>query len=190
MIRFGMLILSFGLVACDSSDFKGSASTAATAAPPAETIDAAPAAPEQELESKECLLATNGDNKTTVSISHGNVDLSKITPDSVLLLEVQGQAQIDLSALQISSLKGICIYAGGGANIQLDLNTTVLSMFYRSRGNSKSKLDFGTAGTLAKLETDVSGGSQLQLTGEKLACDSLSLPYGGSSKITCNGAAL
>jgi len=186
-----MVCLCF-FYACDNSEFSG---TPATSSAPAYQSEEQVAATEtftevEDLENKECLLATNGDAKSVVSISQGNVDLSKITPNSVLLLEVQGQAQIDLTSAQISSLKGICIFSAGGASIQLDLNATVLAMYYYSRGNSVSKLNFGSTGTLAKLATDVSGGSQLELTGQKLACDTLKLPYGGSSRITCNGTNL
>ncbi len=179
------------MMACEGSSFRGSASVASTNPASNQSGDVAVEAAEAvESEATECLLATGGDAKAVVSISQGNVDLSQITPNSVLLLQVQGQAQIDLSQAQIRSLKGICIFAAGGADIQLELNTSVLSMYYHSRGNSISKLNFGTSGSLSKLVTDVSGGSQLQLEGSALACDTLKLPYGGSSKITCNGAAL
>lgn len=180
------------LYACDDSKFSGRQASGVTRS----AQDAEPqVAPTEKIEAddsdyRECLLATGGEAQSVVSISQGNFDTSKITPNSILVLEVQGQAQIDLSAVQISSLKGICIFAAGGANIQVDLSTTVLAMYYYSRGNSTAKLNFGGSGSLAKLTTDVSGASQLQLNGENLACSTLKLPAGGSSRTTCNGSDL
>ncbi|MDQ3234459.1 MAG: hypothetical protein M3Q07_21870 [Pseudobdellovibrionaceae bacterium] len=180
-------------VACDNSKFSGA--QVSDASPPAPTPSENVKAPsieakEEDTDYKECLLATGGDATSIISVSQGNIDVSKLTPNSVLLLEVQGQALIDLSAVQITSLKGICIFAAGGAKIDLDLTTTVLAMYYHARGNSVTNMNFGGTGSLAKLETDVSGGSQLTLEGQQLTCSALKLPQSGSSRITCNGADL
>ncbi|HYX36167.1 MAG TPA: hypothetical protein VE954_23950 [Oligoflexus sp.] len=180
-------------VACDNSKFSGA--QVSDASPPTPTPSENVKVPsieekEEDTDYKECLLATGGDATSIISVSQGNIDVSKLTPNSVLLLEVQGQALIDLSAVQLTSLKGICIFAAGGAKIDLDLTTTVLAMYYHARGNSVTNMNFGGTGSLAKLETDVSGGSQLTLEGQQLTCSSLKLPQSGSSRITCNGTDL
>lgn len=193
MIRAWTLLLSFYLsLACESSKFEGKLATEAS--PVAQDDDAVAIAGEEGeaeiVENKDCELGAEGDLKSEVSVNHGDVDLSKVKPGSVLMLRVQGQARIDFTEEEIKSLKGICIFAAGNAQIRLNFNGAVVSMYYRSRGNSNSTLDFGTSGSLNKIVTDVSGKSQLHLIGEKLGCDALKLPAGGSSQITCKGKAL
>lgn len=144
----------------------------------------------EQVDGKLCLAAARGEVSSVVSLSQGDLYLSKITPNSILLLQAQGQANIDLSVQEISTLKGICIFATGEAVITLDLNATVSSMFFYGRGSATTTLDFKTTGTLAKLETDLSGQSQLNLSGQSLKCDELELVQDGYSKVQCNGQGL
>jgi hypothetical protein len=192
-MKHAMAALLFALVsACTGSSFKGASPEGAT--PPAVTSNAEPKGlqetKEEDSEYKQCLLAVGGDVQSIVAVSHGDVDLSKLTPNSVLYLNVQGQAQIDLTSSEIASLKGICIAAAGQAAVTLDLNTTVTALYYYARGNASATLNFREQGTLTKLQTDVSGGSRLSLSGETLACDALKLQKSGSSQVQCNGSAL
>jgi hypothetical protein len=182
------------LIACNDSGFKGKSSIAETTAPaevaPKEIKKEADAKEEDSGDYKQCLLAVGGDVTSVVSVSHGDVDVSKLTPNSVLYLNVQGQAKIDLTASEISSLKGVCISAAGQAALTLDLNATVSALYYYGRGEATTTLNFREQGTLAKLQTDLAGGSRLSLSGEKLACDALKLQKAGSAKVDCNGASL
>jgi hypothetical protein len=193
-MKHAMAVLMLALIhACSGSNFKGASSNAST--PPVATSDAGVKELKQEpkeesSEYKQCLLAVGGDVQSIVAVSHGDVDLSKLTPNSILYLNVQGQAKIDLTSSEIASLKGICIAAAGQAVLTLDLNSTVSALYYYARGTAATTLNFRDQGTLAKLQTDVSGGSRLSLLGETLACDDLKLQKNGSSQVECNGLAL
>jgi hypothetical protein len=186
-MKHALLACSIVLVsACSGSAFKGSSSSATTP-PPAEAEAVAKEVKEtkeEDSEYKQCLLAVGGDAQSIVAVSHGDVDLGKLTPNSVLYLNVQGQAQIDLTASEISSLKGICISAAGQAILTLDLNSTITALYYYARGSAATTLNFRDKGTLTKLQTDVSGGSRLSLSGE------LKLQKSGSSQVECNGSSL
>jgi hypothetical protein len=186
-------LLMILLPACSGSNFKGGSPNGLT--PPPATSDAGAkelteSKEESDSEYKQCLLAVGGDIQSVVAVSHGDVDVSKLTPNSVLYLTVQGQAKIDITSSELASLKGICISAAGQAVVTLDLNSTVSALYYYARGNASTSLNFRDKGTLAKLQTDVSGGSRLSLQGETLACDALKLQKNGSSQVDCNGAAL
>lgn len=186
------LVIAF-LPACSGSSFKGGSSNGLT--PPAPAAADAGAkelteTKEADSEYKQCLLAVGGDIQSVVAVSHGDVDVSKLTPNSVLYLTVQGQAKIDITSSELASLKGICISAAGQAALTLDLNSTVNALYYYARGTATTTLNFRDKGTLTKLQTDVSGGSRLSLQGETLACDALKLQKNGSSQVECNGASL
>jgi hypothetical protein len=175
--------------ACSGSSFKGGSPNGLTPPAPA-AADAVgkelTETKEADSELKRCLLAVGGDIQSVVAVSHGDVDVSKLTPDSVLYLSVPGQAKIDITSSELASLKGICISAAG----QAVLNSTVNALYYYARGTATTTLNFRDKGTLTKLQTDVSGGSRLSLQGETLACDALKLQKNGSSQVECNGAAL
>lgn len=193
-MKHAMAAMMLALIpACSGSNFKGTSSNGST--PPAVTADAGAKElkeepKEEDSEYKQCLLAVGGDVQSIVAVSHGDVDLSKLTPNSVLYLNVQGQAKIDLTSSEIASLKGICIAAAGQAVLTLDLNSTVSALYYYARGSASTTLNFRDQGTLAKLQTDVSGGSRLSLSGGSLSCETLKLQRAGSSQIECNGASL
>ena len=188
-----VLVLAL-LPACSGSNFKSGSPNGLT--PPAPAASDAGAKEltetkaEEDSEYKQCLLAVGGDIQSVVAVSHGDVDVSKLTPNSVLYLTVQGQAKIDITSSELASLKGICISAAGQAALTLDLNSTVSALYYYARGTATTTLNFRDKGTLAKLQTDVSGGSRLSLQGGTLACDALKLQKNGSSQVECNGAAL
>lgn len=199
-MRLGLLIwVSFALICCSQSDFSvDNASIEPVDQAPSQLEESDAASDnqqradkeEEDNEYKECLLAVDGDLQSIVSISQGNVDLSQVTPNSVLLLEVQGQAEIDLSAADFASLKGICIFAAGNAQIRLALNAIVATLYYYARGTASATLDFEQLGTLNHLLTDVSGASRLTLTGEQLDCAKISNAQNGAATVLCNGESI
>jgi hypothetical protein len=194
MKRHALAVLSIVLVtACSESGFKGKSSiteTPAAAPAPKESGNVEATKEEDSGDYKQCLLAVGGDIQSVVSVSQGDVDVSQLTPNSVLYLKVQGQAKIDLTAAEISTLKGVCIEAAGQAALSLDLNATVSALYYYGRGEAITTLNFRDQGTLAKLQTDLAGASRLSLSGQNLSCDALKLDKAGSAKVDCNGAAL
>jgi predicted nucleic acid-binding Zn-ribbon protein len=193
-----LLVWGMILSSCSNSQFSAQSENSS----PAETVDAIPAKVDQQpependsddtgaAELKECLLAVGGDLQSVVSISQGDVDLSQITPDSVLYLQVQGQANIDLAEEDIAQLKGVCIEATGIAEIRLDLNAVVTAMYYYARGGASASLNFRDTGQLDQLTTNVSGASSLALSGNQLVCDDIVINNGGASIVECNGASL
>ncbi|MFW7378963.1 MAG: hypothetical protein ACOH5I_09175 [Oligoflexus sp.] len=192
-----MRILSFSLIlaflfSCAESGFQSTNATGLAPQAQSENVEAEPVVeteqPEIETTEKNgCLLAVDGEEQALVSISQGNIDLSQVSPDSILFLKVQGLANIDLSAADITQIKGICIEAAGNSRIQLDLNATVSAMHYYARGSASTTFDFKQTGSLQKLITDVSGSSKLTLLGETLDCEQIEIPLGGDAIVECNG---
>ncbi|WP_141733363.1 hypothetical protein [Oligoflexus tunisiensis] len=202
-------LLCFLLMACSNSNFSGRSesdspsngdakSETAPAATPQEnkadpealpTVESQPIATDS-AEYKECLLAVGGDAQSVVTVTQGDVDLSQLTPNSILYLVVRGQAKIDLTAQEITTLKGVCIDAAGQAELTLDLNATVSALFYYARGDASTSLNFKETGSLLKLLTDVSGQSRLSLSGQKLVCGALQFQKAGASTVECNGVKL
>ena len=133
------------------------------------------------------MAAINGQTTEVIDISQGDVDVSKLPPNSIVLIDLSGQALVDLSREEVANLGGVCIKASGQADVNLDLSAVVATMFYYSRGGADTYLNFGESGTLRALATDVSGSSSLVIDGAKVACGGINYSSGGSALVTCNG---
>ena len=204
LLVMGSILLS---TACADSSFSGSSSKQGGPANaiPAENpavgdaiqdpteIGVDPAAsnlPSLEVTAKQCLAAINGEPTTVITLSQGDTDLANIPAGAIILLNLSGQAAVNLSQTDVSKLGGICIAVTGKSTASVDFTGTLAGIFYYSRGNADTNLNFGDSGTLKGLSTDVSGTSQLFIDGSKIDCDNLGFDGGGSSSVQCNGMTL
>ena len=196
-----MMMMALALTNCSSSGF--SSKDARFGKPAAATSDAeAPATQEGELgeadgkgESKEakesdidkCLKKVGGEKAQVVHVSHGDADMSGLNPDSVLIIRAQGQAVVDLSQEELSSVKAICLYVRGNAKVKLTVNTEVAAISFVGRGTAETEINFMEQGGLDRLAMDVKGDHGLILKGS-LDCSKVVLTQGGSSSLSCNAA--
>lgn len=203
MARLIYLSLLLCLTACAGSSFTGGN---APNPPPAQSPTADEATPEPETsadaqpdEAQEasidntislCQAALKGEETSVINLTQGDADLSDLPDDAIVLFDVTGQAEIDLTQEEVSALGGVCIAAAGQSTIKVDLSATVATFYYFARGEASTNLIFGDSGTLAELATDISGSSSLDITGDQIDCSSLEYQGGGSSVVTCNGESL
>lgn len=200
-------LLGISLISCSGSNFSGSSSGNVEAASPAE-LDASPdnkqaangsepnivsesaldlgARPTVEVTATQCLAALNGEATDVITLSQGEANLDNLPENSIVLLNLSGQATVDLSSTDVSKVGGICIAVKGQSNVSVDFSGFLAGIFYYSRGNAETSLNFGMDGELKALVTDVTGDSFLELTGDKLECENLALNNSGSSQATCN----
>ncbi|MGE0173198.1 MAG: hypothetical protein AB7T49_10445 [Oligoflexales bacterium] len=144
---------------------------------------------EEEQESIEkCAVAVGNENQDVVSVSQGDIDASEIAEGSVLLVRIQGQADINIASSEFPELSGVCLDARGEADANIVIDGNLDTLFYLGRGNADVTVDFQEAGNLANAEWDVSGSSTLSLLGAQLDCDTLTVEKSGSSQVECNGS--
>ncbi len=143
-----------------------------------------------ESTEKICLAAINGEPTEVITVSQDNFDFSQLSPDAVILINVTGQTNIDLSKEDIAKLGGVCVASRGQAMVQIDFSTVVTTMFFYARGGSNTTMNFGESGNLKQLATNISGDTHLSIEGSLVDCDTLSPEEGGSSAVECNGSPL
>ncbi len=197
-VLFAMSLL-IGLISCADSSFKaGGAKTesvsvspgAADALPEPQPVEAETEVlpvPTLEVTAQLCLAAINGEETSVINISQGDINLADIEPNAIVLIDLSGQASVDLAKEEVAKLGGLCIAATGRSSVSVDLSAVVATMFYYGRGGAATLLNFKESGSLAALATDVSGASSLTIEGEKVDCESLAYDGGGSSSVACNG---
>lgn len=188
-----LLFLHVFLSSCAGSSFSGASNSANQA--PTGTADAIPQAPptnapavtdqDSGSELSPCLEALGGVPTEVIDVTQGDID--QIPAGAVLEIKASGQSLVDLSAIEVSQLRGLCIYASGQADLEVDLSSSLGGIYYYGRGGARVSVDFGAQATIDRLVTDISGSSTISLIGAAIDCNALNIEAQGSSQVECNG---
>ena len=141
------------------------------------------------LNCSEALSLSEMEASNVVYISSQGKEDIKLTQDSIIVLNLSGQADIELDSEEIKQIKGLCINASGGSRTSIDIEFNVEEMNYYGRGNAMTTLDFEDDGTFASINVDISGTHNLNIYGEKIDCNLLNKMEAGSGLIHCDNFA-
>jgi len=144
------------------------------------------ATPSGDIDEAKCAAILGGNLADVVKLSQSSVDLV-LQQNSIIFLDLTGQAMVNLASTTVTAIKGICIRSTGESNVNIDISFTIGAMYYYGRGSAVTNIAFKSGGKLNSLSHDISGGQSVNITGENLDCDALKLSSKGSAIVTCNG---
>ena len=133
------------------------------------------------------LADTSGTNVVTIS-SQGGEEIT-FAPDTIVILNLSGQANIDLDSDDVELIRGLCINASGGARASIQIDFNVEEMSYFGRGNALTSLDFDDDGRFDRINVDISGTHELNIYGDAIDCSLLDSMESGGGLVHCDNFA-
>ncbi len=130
------------------------------------------------------------DNPDQVIKTSQSPESLALTDNSIVLLDVQGKATINLNAKDIQKIKALCVRASGEGALTIATSLNIGGVYFVGRGSSSLLVDFGKVGIMTNMAADVGGGSKLSVEGDLIACDKLTSELSGAGTILCKGKGL
>lgn len=109
-----------------------------------------------------------------------------LNESSIIFFDLFGKTTINLTSDSISSIKGICIRSTKFATATLSVGFSVDSLAYYGRNKGTTNIVFQADKNLKRLQHDIKGGQDVQLSGPSLDCGSFDLETSQSATMTCN----
>ena len=144
------------------------------------------ATPTSRVSASSCALALNSPESNVVRVTRQSQVPANPNASTVILLDLKGNVALSLSAVEVASIIGICIYATGSSNIKINTRLIITGLYYYGRGNAEVTVDFGPEGRLSEFIGDASGSNVVNIKGSQVNCASLDVAKAGAVIVNCS----